>query len=166
MPFEAQAAGEAAMPTGLVRLKTRADFLRVAASGRRAVRPGLMLQAAAIPPGIDSTASVRVGFTASRKVGNAVVRNRAKRRLRVAAAEILVRSGQPGTDYVVIARTGTGERRYVELLGDLASALRQVTRQADRKTQSGFGSRAGRPPGRARGREPRPKRVEEDRDGA
>ena len=69
---------------------------------------------------------MRVGFTASRKVGNAVVRNRAKRRLRAAAAEILPRDGRPGTDYVLIARAGTGERRYAELLGDLAAALRQV----------------------------------------
>jgi ribonuclease P protein component len=127
------------MPSGLVRLKTRADFLRVAASGRRAVRPGLMLQAAATPSGIDGAASARVGFTASRKVGNSVVRNRAKRRLRAAAAEILARNGWPGTDYVLIARAGTGERRYVDLLGDLASALGQVTRQADRKDRSGPG---------------------------
>ena len=71
---------------------------------------------------------MRVGFTASRKVGNAVVRNRAKRRLRAAAAEILARDGRPGTDYVLIARAGTGERRYADLVGDLAAALRQVAR--------------------------------------
>jgi ribonuclease P protein component len=141
----------AAMPSGLVRLKTRADFLRVAGSGRRAVRPGLMLQAAAFPSELDGSEVVRVGFTASRKVGNAVVRNRAKRRLRAAAAEILARNGLPGTDYVLIARAGTGERRYVDLLGELASALRQVTRQADRKDQSGPDPRAGRPAVRPRG---------------
>jgi len=73
---------------------------------------------------------VRVGFTASRKVGNAVVRNRAKRRLRAAAAEVLARDGRPGTDYVLIARAGTGERDYAELVGDLAAALRQIERRA------------------------------------
>jgi ribonuclease P protein component len=125
------------MPSGLVRLKTRADFLRVAASGRRAVRPGVMLQAAATPSGMEG-AAVRVGFTASRKMGNAVVRNRAKRRLRAAAAEVLSRNGRSGTDYVLIARAGTGERRYVDLLGDLASALRQVERQAGRSSQPGL----------------------------
>ena len=88
--------------------------------------------------------AVRVGFTASRKVGNAVVRNRAKRRLRAAAAEILARDGRCGTDYVLIARAGTGERRYAELLDDLASALRQVARQADRNDQSGLGRSAAR----------------------
>src|SRR5947208_2991009 len=108
MPGALLAAGDNAMPCGLVRLKTRADFLRVAASGRRAVRPGLMLQAAR-PSGIDG-AFVRVGFTASRKVGNAVVRNRAKRRLRAVADELLARDGRPGTDYVLIARAGTGEQ--------------------------------------------------------
>jgi ribonuclease P protein component len=131
------------MPSGLVRLKKRADFLRVAASGRRAVRPGLMLQAAAGPSGIDGTA-VRVGFTASRKVGNAVIRNRAKRRLRAAAAEILASDGRPGTDYVLVARAGTGERCYSDLVGDLAGALRQVSRQADRNVDCGSGIVAGR----------------------
>ncbi|MGD9617298.1 MAG: ribonuclease P protein component [Alphaproteobacteria bacterium] len=147
------------MTSGLARLKTRPDFLRVAASGRRAVRPGLMLQAAACPSGAANDTSVRVGFTASRKVGNAVVRNRAKRRLRAAAADILTRDGRPGTDYVLIARAGTGERRYADLVGDLASALRQVSRQTDRNA----GRRSGPVAGRARGRESRLDRGEEDR---
>jgi ribonuclease P protein component len=151
------------MPRGLVRLKTRADFLRVAASGRRAVRPGLMLQAASCPSGIDG-ASVRVGFTASRKVGNAVLRNRAKRRLRAAADELLTRDGRPGTDYVLIARAGTGERRYADLLADLASALRQVGRQTERNDRARLGPRASRPPGHERSIAASPERVEEVRD--
>ena len=114
------------MAVGLVRLKKRRDFLRVAAGQRRAVRPGLLLQAAPQPAG--SEAAVRVGFTASRRVGNAVRRNRAKRRLRAAAAALLVRDGRPGTDYVLIARAGTVERPYAELVGDLAQALHQIDR--------------------------------------
>ncbi len=77
--------------------------------------------------------SVRVGFTASRKVGNAVARNRAKRRLRAAAAEVLPRQGVPGTDYVLIARSGTGARPYAQLVADLEGALRQVARSARRE---------------------------------
>ena len=93
------------------------------------MRPGLVLQAASIPPGSSDVEAVRVGFTASRKVGNAVLRNRAKRRLRAAAAEVLARDGRKGTDYVLIARAGTGERPYAELVGDLEAALRQINRR-------------------------------------
>lgn len=111
-------------------------------------------------------AAVRVGFTASRKVGNAVVRNRAKRRLRAAAAEILARNGGPGMDYVLIARTGTRERRYEDLLTDLASALRQVAGQPYRKGSYGLGSRKSRPSGEKRGGEFQPRPAEEKRDDA
>jgi ribonuclease P protein component len=113
------------MTVHLARLKTRADFLRVAGARISAGRPGLVMQAAPQPvPGTEA----RVGFTASRRVGNAVVRNRAKRRLRAAAAAVLPQQGKAGTDYVLIARTDTGTRRYAELIADLEGALRQVGR--------------------------------------
>jgi ribonuclease P protein component len=69
---------------------------------------------------------MRVGFTASRKVGNAVARNRAKRRLRAAAAAILPKVGRPGTDYVLIARAATASRPFAALVSDLAAGLRRV----------------------------------------
>ena len=129
------------MTEGLARLKTRADFLRVAALRRRGVRPGLILQAAPRPADDGAASGVRVGFTASRKVGNAVVRNRAKRRLRAAAAEVLAVRGRPGMDYVLIARGETGDREYRDLVGDLEAALRQVERppssRADRPRRRG-----------------------------
>ena len=103
------------------------------------MRSGLLLQAAPQPPGSGDREAVRVGFTASRKVGNAVTRNRAKRRLRAAAAEVLPRQGRPGTDYVIVARAATGERGYMELVADLETALRQLDRH----------ERGGRPPGAA-----------------
>ena len=86
----------AEIPLGgrLATLKIRADFLRVAAGRRKAVTPGLDIAGRAAAAGLAGGRAVRVGFTASRKVGNAVVRNRAKRRLRAAAAEILPDRGK------------------------------------------------------------------------
>jgi ribonuclease P protein component len=115
----------------------RADFLRVAAAHRRAVMPGLVLQAAPRPQPGAASASLRVGFTASRKIGNAVRRNRAKRRLRAAAAALIPTHGRPGTDYVLIARANTADRPYAALLADLAAALRRV----NRGTEPGEGRR-------------------------
>jgi ribonuclease P protein component len=120
------------MATGLVRLKTRADFLRVAARRVRVARPAFVLQAAAAPEGN----AVRIGFTASRKVGNAVIRNRAKRRLRAAADQVLTERGRPGTDYVLIARAGrTIGQGYAELVEDLAGAVRQIERRREPRPQ-------------------------------
>src|SRR5438045_9361417 len=116
------------MTADLARLKTRADFLRVAAGRRRAVRPAFIVQAAPQPTEEVSGTSVRVGFTASRKVGNAVVRNRAKRRLRAIAAEVLPQRGPPGTDYVIVARATPSERPYPDLVADLETALRPLDR--------------------------------------
>jgi ribonuclease P protein component len=131
------------MTHDLATLKARADFLRVAAARGRVVRPAFILQAlrqvAGGPEDEAGVRSIRVGFTASRKVGNAVVRNRAKRRLRALAAEVLPRLGQPGTDYVLVARATASERPYAALVADFETALRQLERGG------------GRPQGRPRG---------------
>lgn len=74
----------------------------------------------------------RFGFTVSRQVGKAVVRNRVRRRLKAAAAE-LVHLARPGLDYVIIARPPAGERRYAELRADLTQALARVHRAAESK---------------------------------
>ena len=91
------------------RLKRRAEFLRVAASRRKWAAPGLILQAAPAEPQDKSASAptIRVGFTCSKKVGNAVARNRAKRRLRAAAREVLGLEAAPRHDYVLIGRTET-----------------------------------------------------------
>ncbi len=117
---------------GIARLKRRAEFLRVAASRRQSVMPGLILQALKRP--MDMTAMVkagtsdapRVGFTASRKVGIAVARNRARRRLRAAADRVMPLHAAGGHDYVLIARTLTIKRPFSDLLVDLEAALKQV----------------------------------------
>ncbi len=107
---------------GLLRIVRRADYLRVQAAERRAVQPGLLLQAA---PESDQK-TMPVGFTASRKVGNAVLRNRARRRLKALAAEYLPRHAAPGHAYVLVARQATPARPYAELRGDLERALRKL----------------------------------------
>ncbi len=72
---------------------------------------------------------MRVGFTVTRRVGNAVVRNRAKRRLRAAAAAVFPRLGRSGTDYVVIGRLGTLERPFPDLMKDLEQAIIRLDRK-------------------------------------
>jgi ribonuclease P protein component len=71
----------------------------------------------------DGEPLVRVGFTATRKIGGAVVRNRAKRRLREAARALIPLHGRAGHDYVLIARGGTASRPWGRLLDDVKSAL-------------------------------------------
>jgi ribonuclease P protein component len=113
-------------------LKKRAEFLRVSGVGKRAPTPSLILQAAPQDgprDGLrDGTAEAdrRVGYTASRKVGNAVKRNRAKRRLRAAVREILSAHGAHDHDYVLVARSATVERRWDDLRADLRGALKRL----------------------------------------
>lgn len=106
-------------------LKVRADFLR-AAQARRQGTPGFLLQARRRAAEEPAT-GIRVGFTCSKKVGNAVARNRAKRRLREVARMTLPTRGRAGWDYVLVGRPGaTAERPFEQLLADLATALGQV----------------------------------------
>lgn len=113
----------------VVRLKRRAEFLRVAAARRKWAAPGLVLQAAkavASAEGGEATPVIRLGFTVSRKVGNAVARNRARRRLRAAAEQIMPRHAAAGIDYVLIGRQETLTRPFALLLKDLETALKRV----------------------------------------
>jgi len=119
------------MPEAVARLKRRRDYLRVAAARTKAVMPGMVVQAC---PRDDSIDGVRAGFTASRKVGNAVKRNRARRRLKALADELLPQRGAPDTDYVLIARQATPEREFRALRRDLEKALDRLSATAEART--------------------------------
>lgn len=117
----------------LARLTRRAEFLRVAGSRRKVVTQGAVVQAAARVPA-DSEAA-RVGFTATRTVGSAVVRNRARRRLKEAVRAAASSAG-PGIDYVVIARAGTLNRPFDALIGDVGTAFATLARGAERHRET------------------------------
>ena len=113
-----------------MRLKRRAEFLRVAAKGRKAATHGLVLQALAR----DDNLGARIGFTVTKKLGGAVVRNRARRRLKEAVRLELANETMGSVDLVVIGRAATGERDFLELRDDLRRALRKtgvITRSKD-----------------------------------
>ncbi len=110
----------------LITLKKRADYLK-AAAGKRHVTPGFVLQFR--NRGGEEPDGIRVGFTCSKKVGNAATRNRAKRRLREAARLVLPAHGRNGFDYVLIGRRHvTASRDFTTILEDLKHALAEVHR--------------------------------------
>ena len=101
------------------RLKRRAEFLAVAGKGRKAPSPGLVLQA------LDRSDAepARLGFTVTKKVGNAVRRNRTRRRLRAAARDVLAEQALTGVDLVLIGRDGTAARPFEALKSDFRRLL-------------------------------------------
>lgn len=104
-------------------LKRRADFLAAARAKRQATL-GFVVQGR---DRSDGTPTTRIGYTCSKKVGNAVARNRAKRRLRAIARDILPRHGHPGWDYVLIGRRDTtAALPFDTLKSDLVRALRKL----------------------------------------
>jgi ribonuclease P protein component len=112
------------------RLVKRADFLRLA-KGQRCATEGLVLQ---MQPSPDAgQPGLRAGFTATKKLGNAVVRNRTKRRLREVARLVLPLFAKPGFDYVLIGREATAARPFASLIEDLKRALARVHAARPRK---------------------------------
>lgn len=119
---------------GLTTLKRRREFLRVR-GGLRWSTPSLVLEAK--PRDQDASAGeeaqgARFGYTVSKKVGKAVVRNRIRRRLKAATRDLL-EFASPGYDYVIIARPAAADRSYADLKADLAQALSRVHRAARAK---------------------------------
>ncbi len=105
----------------IARLRKRQEFL-AAARAVKCATPGLVLQAR---PRSDEEAP-RAGFTVTRKVGNAVIRNRARRRLKEAAREVLSVQAKAGYDYVLVGRQETLTRAWTDLLADLSNAISRV----------------------------------------
>jgi ribonuclease P protein component len=123
------------------RLKVRAEFLAAAKAPYQA-RGAVVVQARRR----EDDNPMRVGFTATKKIGNAVARNRAKRRLREAAEQMLPLHALPGHDYVFIARAGTIERDWQGLLDDVKAALIRLARpKPDSKSSEDLARPSGRP---------------------
>lgn len=111
----------------LERLKTRRQFLRVAAGKKKWAAPGVVLQVAP-QPADDRPPSeeVRYGLTVTRRVGGAVVRNRIRRRLRAVAEDVLPQAAAGAHDYVLIGRRTTSGRDFEALKKDLITGLRKL----------------------------------------
>jgi ribonuclease P protein component len=101
-------------------LTRRADFL-AANRGLRIARPGFVLLA-----NPNGDAGLRFGITVTKKIGNAVVRNRMKRRFRVLLRELLPAQGLADTDHVLIGREGGIERDFAVLRSELLAALERA----------------------------------------
>ena len=107
----------------LVTIRKRSDFL-AANRGKRAPMPGFVLL---VRPRGDDDPIMRIGITVTKKIGNAVVRNRMKRRFRALARETLPELGIAGADHVLIGRAGGIERDYASLAAELKRALKKVS---------------------------------------
>jgi len=123
------------------RLKRRSEFLAVAATRRRWVTPAFVLQAGPRPAGGATAlepgpkpaleeAEIGLGFTASRRVGKAVARNRARRRLVEAARAVLPGPARPGFNYVIVARPAVLTCPFERLLSDLRTAFARLSPRA------------------------------------
>ena len=113
----------------LTRIVKRSDYLRVKQRGTSVAEPGVVIQAAPVANS-SSYPQPRVGFTVSKRVGNAVKRNRARRRLKSIASDVLPNEGFQAWDYVFIGRLVTLNRPYDLLLEDARSALRKIHHKA------------------------------------
>jgi ribonuclease P protein component len=126
----------------VARLKRRADFVAVAATRRRWVTPAFVLQAGPRPAAAGTADDeIGVGSTASRRVGKAVARNRARRRLVEAARAMLPGPARPGYNYVIVARPAVLTCPFPRLLSDLRTAF---ARLAPRSNGRGGPAGAGR----------------------
>ncbi len=123
---ELRPGGEQKPACRVVRLKRRPEFLATAASGKRWVAPAFVLQVASRADQPSLSGEAGLGFTATRRIGNAVARNRAKRRLREAARLLLPEAAMASCNYVLVARSAVLTCPFQALLDDLSQAFRRV----------------------------------------
>lgn len=108
-------------------LRKRAEFVSLSKTGDKAASYGLVLQTKPLPEQeADTEEYIRLGFTVTKQVGNAVIRNRVKRRLRAAAREVMPVHAKPYHDYVMIGRQGTITRPFADLVGDIKYTLKRI----------------------------------------
>jgi ribonuclease P protein component len=107
------------------RLTKRSEYLRVARGGRTP-RRGFLLQS--MPRGEAEPGEARFGFTVTKKIGNAVVRNRIRRRLKEAVRLAGAVAAAPGTDYVLVGRPAAADQTFADLCADVAGAIRSAGR--------------------------------------
>lgn len=119
------------------RITKRPDYLAVASTRRKWVTPAFILQA---KPG-DGEDAPRAGFTVSKKVGKAVIRSRARRRLKEASRQILPLHGKAGWDYVLVGRQAATDYDFDKLMADLKWALAKLHAGADLKSVKPRGSK-------------------------
>jgi ribonuclease P protein component len=110
------------------RLTKRSEYLRVARGGRTP-RRGFLLQS--MPRGEVEPAEARFGFTVTKKIGNAVVRNRIRRRLKEAVRLAGAVAAAPGTDYVLVGRPAALDQTFADLCADVVDAIRSASRPRD-----------------------------------
>ena len=104
-------------------IPSRAGFVAARSKGEKALSRGLVIQA-----NENEASHWRVGLTATKKIGNAVTRNRARRRMRALARSFLAPVAQPGTDYVLIARHDTATADWQDMAKGLQKAIRYLHR--------------------------------------
>ena len=119
--------------SNLERIKTRKEYLAIAATGRRWVTPSFVIQT---KKSADKDSAPHVGFTVTKKVGNAVIRNRVRRRLKEAAREIIPLKASQGWEYVLIGRYACLNIAYERIKSDLKWALKKLDAEADLKSNA------------------------------
>lgn len=110
----------------VIRLKKRQDFVHLNHNGRKFITKGFVLLALSRGENNPFSDIIRVGFTTTKKLGKAVIRNRIRRRLRAVAQKVFPTSGQKTYDYILIGRMTTNDCSFERLVNDLNFALEHI----------------------------------------